>query len=113
MALTYPDLPLTSYPDTIQEINNVMDVNISTLPLVKQFNEYLDNNDLASAQALVQNNPNLDANMLNAKKYNILAQTIIAMQRFITRTQQQALLSSTEPTGATLQASGDIWLQKI
>lgn len=113
MALTYPDLPLTSYPDTIQEINNIMDVNINTLPLAKQFNEYLDNNDLASAQALVENNPNLDSCMLNAKKHNILSQTIIAMQRFIKRIQQQTLISTTEPTGETLQTTGDLWLQKI
>lgn len=77
------DTPLTNFPVGEDTFPRMSDVSVTLLPLVLQYNNYYQNGQLALAQQLLAANPELDACLHNAEKWNMIRDAIIAMQRFL------------------------------
>lgn len=77
------DTPLTNFPVGEDTFPRMSDVSVTLLPLVLQYNNYCQNGQLALAKQLLVSNPELDACLHNAEKWNMIRDAIIAMQRFL------------------------------
>lgn len=77
------DTPLTNFPVGEDTFPRMSDVSVTLLPLVLQYNNYYQSGQLALAQQLLATNPELDACLHNAEKWNMIRDAIIAMQRFL------------------------------
>ena len=77
------DTPLTNFPVSKDTFGRMQDVTISLLPLVLQYNQFYSNGDFASASQLINDNPDLDDCLHNAKKWNQLRDAVIAMEDFL------------------------------
>ena len=77
------DTPLTNFPVGEDTFPRMSDVSINLLPLVLQYNNYYQSGQLSLAQQLLDTNPELDACLHNAEKWNMIRDAIIAMQRFL------------------------------
>lgn len=77
------DTPLTNFPVGEDTFPRMSDVSVTLLPLVLQYNNYYQNGQLTLAQQLLMANPELDACLHNAEKWNMIRDAIIAMQRFL------------------------------
>ena len=77
------DTPLTNFPVGEDTFPRMSDVSVTLLPLVLQYNNYYQNGQLALAQQLLVTNPELNACLHNAEKWNMIRDAIIAMQRFL------------------------------
>ena len=77
------DTPLTNFPVGEDTFPRMSDVSVTLLPLVLQYNNYYQNGQLSLAQQLLLENPELDACLHNADKWNMIRDAIIAMQRFL------------------------------
>ncbi len=78
----YVDTPLTNFPVGEDTLNRMSDVNAITLPLVKQYETYLANDNINAANQLLAANPSLNECLFNATKFNTIRDAIIAMERF-------------------------------
>lgn len=82
MSKTYPDLPLESFPDAIDNLWMVKDIDS---PEIKaKIDTYLNlaKNDMQSAKDYLLQNQELKDYMTNADFINRIVQSVIAMQRF-------------------------------
>lgn len=77
------DTPLTNFPVSKDTFGRMQDVTISLLPLVLQYNQFYSNGDFASASQLINDNPDLDDCLHNAKKWNQLRDAVISMEDFL------------------------------
>lgn len=77
------DTPLTNFPVSKDTFGRMQDVTISLLPLVLQYNQFYSNGDFISASQLVNDNPDLDDCLHNAKKWNQLRDAVVAMEDFL------------------------------
>ena len=110
MSITYSDLPGTQYPDKIDTFESKVDADIMTYPFVKQYKELFNQGNVTAARALLDTYPQLKNLMISADDFNNLQDAMIAMERFMKRSQQQVLFSATEPQGSNQQSVGDIWI---
>lgn len=78
----YIDLPLTDFPVKEDTRKRMMDVNSVLMPVVKQYNIYFADGNLAACNDLLKNNPDIQDCIFNADKWNWSRDAIIAIQRF-------------------------------
>ena len=78
----YPDTPLTNFPVTEDSIDRMSDVSNITLPLMQQFNTYIQNGSLSAANSFLADNPVLQECLFNATKFNTIRDAVIAIERF-------------------------------
>lgn len=79
----YEDTPLTNFPVGEDSFSRMTDITISLIPLVIEYNRYYQAGDITSAANLLKNNPDLEACLFNADKFNQFRDALIAMQRFL------------------------------
>ena len=77
------DTPLTNFPVGEDNFPRMSDVSSTLLPLVIQYNNYYQSNNIAAAERLLATNPELNACIHNAEKWNQIRDAIIAMERFL------------------------------
>ena len=107
MSASYPDLPHTSYPDSEQTFLNMMDILLTDAPLIKQWHEAIQNQDMTTAALIWQQIPNVSQKILTANLLNTSFDTTVALERyFLGRWSPAYIVSSTEPLG---QETGDFW----
>lgn len=82
MSTKYPDLSETLFPDALDIITRMSDITYTDLDLIKQYNTYISAGNFESAQQLLADNPGLQNKIFNAEKFNKLADSIMAVQRF-------------------------------
>lgn len=80
MSKTYPGYPLTSYPDSIDTYEKIVDVTISTLPYAILYQNYFERGDLESAAQVLTEHPELEQCLMNADKFNKLIDAIKAIE---------------------------------
>lgn len=111
MSKTYTDLPGTVYPDSIDAFEDKEDADIGMYPYMKQYKELFNQGNLTGARALLNTYPQLKNMLITAEDFNNLQNAMIAMERFMKREQQQIIFSASEPSGASAQAVGDVWVK--
>lgn len=77
----YADTPLTSFPVKEDSFDRMSDITSVLLPLINDYNRYLNENNLVEANQLLASSPELLGCFFNAEKYNRLRDAIIAMER--------------------------------
>lgn len=80
MSTTYPNYPGTSYPDSIDTFEKIVDVTIGTLPYAILYQNYFERGDLESAAQVLTEHPELEYCLMNADKFNKLIDAIKAIE---------------------------------
>ena len=78
----YVDLPLTNFPIKEDTMKRMTNVNAVLMPVVRQYNTYFADGNLAACNDLLKNNPDVLDCFFNADKWNWTRDAIIAVQRY-------------------------------
>lgn len=96
MSTTYPDLPLTQFPGSVDQFKTFLDVTASDGPYIQQYMQALQQNDLQTAQTVLAKIPAASQKLVQAMDLNQLIQAMMAVERFYStdiypyiKTQQQ------------------------
>ena len=76
MSQTYPNYPSTSYPDSIDTFEKIVDVTLSTLPYAIMYQNYFEKGNLEEAYRILEEHPELEKCLMNADKFNKLIDAI-------------------------------------
>ena len=79
----YIDTPLSKFPTGIDVFDRITDVDLSTWPIVIEYENYLNDGDFTAAARLLKDNPDLKSNLINAEIINKLADAIMATENFV------------------------------
>ena len=99
MNKTWEDITESNYPREVDPIVLMSDITSDDLPLVNQYETYLQNQNYAAAAKILTDNPGLDAKIWNAKKFNKLDQSVVAMERTINELLDDYLIARMTCTG--------------
>lgn len=96
MSTTYPDLPLTRFPGSVDQFKTFLDITASDGTYIQQYMQALQQNDLQTAQAVLAKIPAASQKLVQAMDLNQLIQAMMAVERFYStdiypyiKTQQQ------------------------
>lgn len=81
MSTTYPALTETNFPDSIDTMSRMSDLNASDVAAVAQYYSYYNAGNMTAAAQVITDNA-LDNKIFNAEKFNKLIDALVAMQRF-------------------------------
>lgn len=93
MSEFYPDLIHTNFPNSIDSWEDSVDVDQSTLPLVIQYQQYLDTQNVEAAHQMLVDNPELIKIIVNADLLNTIKHGLMAVQQTF-KNDVEAYLSS-------------------
>ena len=96
---SYEDLPRSTLPVQIDNIDEMQDITADLLELQNQFYSFINAGNLAGAKTLLNNNPQLLPCLFNADKYNALRDTIVALQRMYLGDIQDYIMNISQPKG--------------
>lgn len=82
MSTTYPDLPLTQFPGSVDQFKTFLDVTASDGPYIQQYIQALQQNDLQTAQTVLAQIPAASQKLVQAMDLNQLIQAMMAVERF-------------------------------
>lgn len=82
MSNTYPDLNMTKFPDAFDDWDRYIDVTLTTLSAVTQYQNYTAQGNFEAANAVVRDNPLIKRIIINAESFNKLQDAIIAIEQF-------------------------------
>lgn len=82
MSALYPDLPQSSFPDSVQNFVTMLNMVAEDGESVQGYQEAMQNGDMVLAQQYYSQITNANQKFIDANKMNSLMQTCIALQRF-------------------------------
>lgn len=82
MSILYPDLPLTTFPNSLDEFIDFANISQSDAPLVKSYQEAIQSGNFGLAQTILNSIPDATQKIITAQTMNKLAQSILACERF-------------------------------
>ena len=82
LSTTYPDLTNTNFPDSLDTVTRVSDLNYDNKALADQYYTYMNAGNFSAAQALLTANPTLETMIINAAKINKYLDIAVALERF-------------------------------
>lgn len=82
MSTTYPDLPLTQFPGSVDQFKTFLDVTASDGTYIQQYMQALQQNDLQTAQTVLAKIPAASQKLVQAMDLNQLTQAMMAVERF-------------------------------
>ena len=82
MSTLYQDLPLTTFPEEIDNIQTLQNITTTDAPLVRQFQSYMLAGNFASAQEVLNQIQNGTRKILTPTYFNTLREAILALERF-------------------------------
>lgn len=85
MSTTYPDLPLTQFPGSVDQFKTFLDVTASDGPYIQQYMQALQQNDLQTAQTVLAKIPAASQKRVQAMDLNQLTQAMMAVERFYSK----------------------------
>lgn len=98
----------TTFPDSIQTFPDFENITSADAEAVKQYQTYIQNNQFALAQAVLQTITNYGNKFINADVLNTIADTIEAVENYSqTSFGQHIITSATQPS----QNTNDFWWQ--
>ena len=83
MNENYIDTPLSKFPTEIDVFDRMTDVDISTWPLVIEYENYLADGDFTAAAKIIKDNPDVKNTIINADLINKHADAIMAVENFV------------------------------
>ena len=78
----YEEYPRSNFPVSVDNWENMLDINAITAPIAAQYNNLIAANNFTGAAALLESNPDLKKTLFNAEKINQLMDGIKALQKF-------------------------------
>lgn len=97
----------TSFPGTVQTFDKRLDLVEADAPLVKQYQEAMQNGDLSLAATILEKIPDHDKKLISAEFLNDMTDTIEAVETFfLERYTPGYVVSESQPSG---QSNGDFW----
>lgn len=100
MSTTYPDLPSTSFPESLNEPVRMEDITIADLPLISQYNQLIANGDLTGANAFLEANPSLKPKIFSADNINESRDLSVAIARLFFSDIDTYFINAIKPKGA-------------
>lgn len=82
MSATYPQYPHSKFPDEMDSWEDFLDVVQSDASLLKQYQQYVLNGDMANAQNIYKQIPNADRKFIGALVMNQFADSIMSLEKF-------------------------------
>lgn len=82
MSALYPELPFTSFPDSVQSFVTMLNMAVTDADYVRGYQDAMEQGDSALAQTYYNQIVNANQKFVDATKMNTLMQTCIALQRF-------------------------------
>ena len=82
MSTTYPQYPNSEFPDAADSWETFLNVEQSDALLIAQYQQYILNGDMASAQNIYSLIPNASKKFIGALVLNQLADAIMALETF-------------------------------
>lgn len=80
MSKTYPDLDC-NFPESVDNIDKMQDLTVTTKKLADQYYALMDDGRITEANNFLSENAKLLYCVFNAAKFNLLRDSIIAVQR--------------------------------
>lgn len=102
------DLPLTSFPNTIDDLESFSDANDEINSIIAQYKSLLKQGATAEAEALYEKY-SLKKYIVSAYFLNKIQHMIIACERAISSVKKYFSFSTDAPDGTTAQPNGYIW----
>lgn len=97
------------FPDEIVEFTPLLNITTSDAPLIKQYQEAIQNQDTATAAALILQIPSFYRKIINGNYLNSIAETVHALEIYYLEKYSPAIIvSSPQPAG---QEKTDMWFQ--
>ena len=72
MSTYYPDFPSTNFPDDVDSLWNLNDINSSTYEDALKYQQYISSGNLSAASDLLSKNTALQKTIINADKIIVL-----------------------------------------
>lgn len=82
MSILYSDLVQTTFPNSLDNIQQMLSVTVSDAPLIKSFQQYIMDGNFSAAQTILDSIQNADRKILSADYINTLRDAILALERF-------------------------------
>lgn len=99
----------TLFPNEIQSFPTMQDISSSDAALVQQYQEAVENNNIALATSLLGQISNADRKIIRASLLNTITDTSVALQQYYAdKFSNGYIVSETQPAG---QAKGDFWFK--
>ena len=97
------------FPEEIVTFPTMQDIDASDGDLIKQFQEAMENEDSASAIAILAQIPDYDKKILTANYFNSMTQTIYALEEYyLVYYSPNVIVSTNQPPE---QAPTDFWFE--
>lgn len=104
---SYDEYPNSKFPGQIMDLPNMIDVSAVLRPIIEQYNIAWLNNDTATINSLISNNPDLLKALFNAIKFNTLADNVKALQAW---NKQKLIEATANAVGIKDDATGEAQL---
>lgn len=78
----YEDTPLTNFPCSEDNWSRMSDLSVSLLAVAKKYSELYNTGNIDSANALLEQNPDLKSALFTPHRWNQIRDAIIALERF-------------------------------
>ncbi len=99
----------TSFPNTIQNFPQMMDLLASDGTLVQQYQTAMQAGNLTLAQQILAQIPNNQSKIITADYLNSINDTVVAVEKYFQARYSPAyVVSNTQPSA---QENGDFWFQ--
>lgn len=92
----YVDTPLTNFPVGEDTIDRMSDITSDLMPIVIQYNQYIQSGNITEANNLLRSNPRLMSCFFNAEKWNVLRDAVIAIERFYLEEVDEAIKNAAQ-----------------
>lgn len=101
----------TTFPDSIQTFPTMLDMSATDGTLVKQYQDARNANNIALANQILAQIPNVNQKLWSADIANTLTDTNVALQEYYVKRYSPAyVVSVTQPIA---QALGDYWIKVL
>lgn len=102
MSATYPQYPHSKFPDEMDSWEDFLDVVQSDASLLKQYQQYVLNGDMANAQNIYKQIPNADRKFIGALVMNQFADSIMSLEKFYGNSGFESYIESKQNEWQTL-----------
>lgn len=105
MSKTYPELPETNFPDSLDVFDRLSDVTSGDIVLVNQYQSYMSAGNQAAAAKLLTDNPDLKNKIINASTINKFLDAVSALQKMFKDDVQKYIASQAGTAGQAAKLS--------
>lgn len=94
MSVKYPQYPLTTFPESVDEFEQFLDITTTDYSLIKEYQEALGSGDVTTAQSVLSQIPQATQKIISSMRLNQLRDAILAMEKFYSTTDISGYINS-------------------